>query len=108
MDISSVYTHTVDVKRETHTVNDSGDTTNTWSDQISSYDCRIYRPTGESEVEDLGHFEGTDFKVVGNTADIEIGDKLIDGSDEYLVKRSVKKYDDSSAQFLELLVDKVT
>jgi len=107
MALADLYTHDVSTKRISNVADNYGGNTSTYVANLTSYECRIYSPTGEMTIEDIGKITGTVFKAIGENLDVLEEDKLIDGTDEYIVKRIYKVYDKDSVQHLELILDKI-
>jgi len=55
----------------------------------------------------LGKVEGTLLVCVGASADILIGDKIINGTDQYIVKRVYSVYDKSAIHHMNMTLDKI-
>jgi len=107
MSLSNFYTHTVSIQRLTQTDDDYGGQTNEWETSVSSYSCRIYSTVGEFSVKDVGGYTGKTQKMIGASANILENDKIIDGTDEYIVSKVYKVYNGSAIHHLEALLDKV-
>ena len=107
MSLLSYYTHSVIVKTLSHTENIQGGETSTWETSIESYACRMYKPSKEMEITDIGEFEGTPILIIGDDASIVVGDKFIDGTDEYIIKRVYKVRGSSSIHHIEMIGDKI-
>ena len=108
MSLSLLYTHTVVIQRTSQVEDVYGGQTNTWSSSIASYSCRIYSVTGKFDVKDIGGYLDTVQKMIGASADILEADKVIDGTDEYLIKKVYKVYDTDSVHHLECLLEKIS
>ena len=107
MSIAKLLTHTTVVYRLTNTADDFGGVTSVYAEHIASYECRIYQPTGKTTIEDIGKIDGTIFKGIGAEADILTGDKIVDGFNEYIVKKVYPVYDKSSIDHYEFMLDKI-
>jgi len=107
MSITDFYLSDVSIERLSQADDSYGGQTNTWAESIASYDCRIYTPSGDSTIEGLGKVEGTLLVCVGASADILIGDKIINGTDQYIVKRVYSVYDKSAIHHMNITLDKI-
>jgi len=107
MSITDFYMKDVSIERLSQVDDAYGGATNTWAASIASYDCRIYTPSGDSVIEGLGKIEGVLAVCVGANADILIGDKIVDGTDEYIVKNVYKVYAKSAIHHLNMSLDKI-
>jgi hypothetical protein len=110
MALVDLYTHDVAVQRVVNTPDNYGGNTAAFAEHLSSYSCRIYNPTSNSAgmlVEDIGKITGVLVKAIGENADIKIGDKFIDGTYEYIVKRVYDTYEREEIHHKELLLDKI-
>jgi len=107
MAITDFLAITAEIKRLSHSENDYGGEDNTWSTHIASYSCRIYQTKGESQVSDIGKTENSTHKAIGANVDILAGDKLVNSSEEYIVKRVYKVYDEDSIHHLELFLERI-
>ena len=107
MSLSNFYTHTVSIQRLTQTDDDYGGQTNEWETSVSSYSCRIYSTVGEFSVKDVGGYQGRIQKLIGGNTDILENDKVISGTDEYIVKKVYKVWDKDSIHHIECQLDKV-
>jgi len=105
--ITDLYPITATTKRLSYENDAYGGETATWSNNLTSYKCRIYKPSGMMDISDIGKIEGKLFKAIGEVADILVGDKLIDGTKEYIVKRVYPVYAYSIVHHYELLIDKI-
>ena len=107
MAINNLYTHDVTVQRITNTADIYGGSTAEYEAHLTSYNCRIYQPTSQMTVEDSGIIEGIAFKAIGEDADILVNDKIVNGDNEYIVKRKYLVFDKDSEHHLELVLDKI-
>jgi len=107
MAITDFYIKDVSIERISSVDDSYGGATNTWAESIASYDCRIYTPSGDSVIEGLGKLEGTASVCVGANADILVGDKIVDGTNEYIVKLVYKVYDKSAIHHINMSLDKI-
>lgn len=78
--------------------------TETFSENLTSVECNI-QPLEDSLSEDIEGNYGQDFLMFCGDEDIEIGDKIIDGSDIYLVK-GLEKYTLMGQTHMELTIRK--
>ena len=108
MSLEDFYNFNVSIERLAHTGDAYGGSTNTWAENIASYDCRIYSATGEMSITDIGKVEGKVLKCAGADADILVNDKIVSGTDEFLVK-SVNKLrkKTSTIAHLEMNIEKI-
>lgn len=107
MSISSLFTHSVTVQRLSHSNDNYGGESDTWADNLTAYKCRIFRPGGSSEIEDKGRTVNIIFNAIGENSDVLEGDKIVDGTDEYLVKQVYTVYGESTAHHKELELHKI-
>lgn len=107
MSIAKLLTHTTVVYRLINTADDFGGATSAYTEHIASYKCRIYQPTGKATIEDIGKIDGTIFKGIGAEADILTGDKIVDGSNEYIVKKVYPVPGKLSTDHYEFMLDKI-
>jgi len=107
MSLATLLTHSVEIQRLSQTDDDYGGQTNEWETSIASYSCRIYTATGQFDVKDIGGYTGKTQKMIGASANILENDKIIDGTDEYIVSKVYKVYNGSAIHHLEALLDKV-
>ena len=108
MSIADLYTSTCTTQRLSHVEDNYGGNTSTWAANLISYKCRIYKPSGSMKIDDIGKVEGVIFCAIGENTDVLLGDKIIDGTDEYIVKRVYGTYAKASIHHLELVLDKIT
>jgi hypothetical protein len=110
MSLTDLYTHDVVVYRLSYIADDYGGATSSYVIHLTSYNCRIYQPKtigGGASIEDVGQIEGVLFQALGSDADIQVGDKFIDGSYEYIVKRVYPVYNKTSENHKQFLLDKI-
>jgi len=107
MGISNLYTHDVIVQRLSSVTDAYGGEKKTWVSHLASFKCRIYSPKKEMVVENIGRVEKALYHCIGEEVDVISGDKVIDGTDEYLVKRKYATYAISTIHHLELLLEKI-
>jgi len=98
--ISILFTSSVDVKRVTATSGEAD--TQTFGSHLSAVKCNI-QPLDDSFSEDLEGSYGKDFLMATDTADIIQGDKIVDGSTEYMVM-GVESYSFESYSHMELRI----
>ena len=107
MALVDLYTHDVAVQRITNTGDDYGGNTSEYEAHLSSYNCRIYKPSSQMTVEDSGIIEGIAFKAIGEVADVLVNDQIVTGDNEYIIKRKDLVFDKDSEHHLELVLDKI-
>lgn len=98
--ISILYTSSVDVQRVAATSGEAD--TQTFGSHLSSVKCNI-QPLDDSFGEDLEGSYGKDFLMFADVADIAQGDKIVDGSTEYMVM-GVESYSLEGYAHLELRI----
>jgi len=91
------FTKTIKTKRITAV---AGTDNQDWQDNLPAVSCNI-QPLDGSFNEDLGGSYGKDHLMFCDIVDIIIGDKVIDGTKEYLVKEA-KNYEVMSFSIMEL------
>lgn len=97
--ISQFFDNEVDIKR----LADTADTDNQkWDDHLSGVYCQI-QPLDDSFSEDLEGSYGKDFVMFCNVIDVKQGDKIVDGSVEYLVV-GVESYSFQGFSHMELRI----
>jgi hypothetical protein len=82
----------------------SGTDNQDWQTNLTGVSCNI-QPLDGNYNEDLEGSYGRDYLMFCNIVDIIEGDKIIDGTDEYLVK-SVKDYSVMNFSIKELIIRK--
>ena len=107
MSLNNLYTHDVTVQRITNTADIYGGSTAEYEAHLASYNCRIYKPSSQMTIEDSGIIEGIAFKAIGEDADVLVNDKIVNGDNEYIVKRKYLVFDKDSEHHLELVLDKI-
>lgn len=99
MPISQFFDNEVDVKR----LEDTADTDNEeWGDHLSAVACQI-QPLDESYGEDLEGSYGKDFTMFCAVVDIKQGNKIVDGSAEYIVV-GIESYNWQGFSHMELRI----
>ena len=93
------FTKTVTTKRITDI---AGTDNQDWQDNLSGIICNI-QPLDDSFNEDLEGSYGKDYLMHTDIADIIVGDKIVDGTDEYLVK-GVRSFQVMSFSVMELKI----
>jgi len=91
--ITDYYTKVVETQRLTDIV---GTEKEEYADYLTEVNCLI-QPLSDSYSEDLDGSVGKDYTMFCEVVDIQEGDKVIDGTDEYRVV-GVKRYSDKSAE----------
>lgn len=99
---------TISIYRRSFSADEYGRKDSTWNLINSSYKCRFYKPTDETTIEEEGQVIKIDFKVIGGLSpEIQDGDKLVDGSEDYVVRRVYKVSGKTSAHHYQLLVTRI-
>lgn len=102
MPISQFFDNEVDVYRLTDTADTDNEAWVAHLDGTSAVSCQI-QPLEDAYSEDLEGSYGKDFLMFCAVVDILVGDKIVDGSAEYIVK-GVESYSWQGFSHMELRI----
>lgn len=98
--ISQFFDNTINIDRVGATSGE--DDTESWATHLEGVSCQI-QPLDDAFSEDLAGSYGKDFVMFCGVIDIQQGDKVIDGDDEYLVK-GVESYSFQGFSHMEIRI----
>jgi len=100
MSISQFFDNTINIYRLGDTTGEAD--TESWASHLSDVSCQI-QPLDDAFAEDLEGSNGKDFLMFCSVVDVKQGDKIIDGSVEYLVA-GVESYSWQGFSHMELRI----
>lgn len=100
MPISQFFDNEIDIHRLGDTTGEAD--TESWASHLTDVSCQI-QPLDDSYAEDLEGSYGKDFLMFCSDIDVKQGDKIIDGSVEYIVQ-GVESYSFQSFSHMELRI----
>lgn len=100
--IEDMYNKIVAIKREKMTSDGMGGMNKEYQNHIASYKCRIYESKGRLVQKETGEQVSSTHKLAGGLADLVEGDKVIDGSVEYIILLVYTATDKQNSHHLEV------